>query len=60
MNRDAVFEGYQATVDWPACRFWRELAEHYPEAKVLLSLRDAASRFKSVMNSHAWGGAELA
>ena len=51
MDWDAVFEGYHATVDWPACRFWRELGEHYPEAKVLLSLRDGQSWYKSVMNT---------
>lgn len=35
----ALFEGYRATVDWPACAFWRELAEAFPDAKVLLSVR---------------------
>lgn len=33
-----VFENYQATVDNPACCVWRELAEHYPDAKVILTL----------------------
>ena len=36
---DAVFKDYVATVDYPACGFWRELADHYPEAKVVLSVR---------------------
>ncbi len=36
---EAVFAGYRATVDWPACAFWRELADAYPSAKVLLSVR---------------------
>jgi len=48
---DAVFEGYAATVDWPACRFWRELAERYPEAKVLLSLREVGGWHKSISNT---------
>lgn len=26
---DAVFDGDQSTVDWPACRFWRELSEFF-------------------------------
>lgn len=30
----------QATVDWPGGFFWRELMEAYPDAKVLLSVRD--------------------
>jgi Sulfotransferase domain len=33
---------YDATVDWPACDFWRPLAEANPEALVLLSVRDSA------------------
>ena len=41
---DAIFHGYRATVDWPAAAFWRELVERYPDAKVLLSRRDARRR----------------
>jgi len=45
---DAIFDGYRATVDWPACTYWRELAECYPEAKVLLTVRSAESWFASM------------
>ena len=48
---DAIFRGYRATVDWPAAAFWRELAQRYPDAKVLLSLRDADRWYESVMNT---------
>ena len=34
--------GYAATVDWPACAFWAELAAAHPDALVLLSVRDSA------------------
>lgn len=37
---DEVFDGFQATVDWPGGYFWRELMDRYPDAKVLLSVRD--------------------
>ena len=37
---DALFAGYQATVDWPACDFTQELMAKYPDAKVLLTVRD--------------------
>jgi hypothetical protein len=47
----AIFYGYLATVDWPAAAFWRELVERYPDAKVLLSLRDADRWYDSVMNT---------
>ena len=32
---DELFAGYRATVDWPGAAYWRELAEHYPNAKVI-------------------------
>jgi Sulfotransferase domain len=44
---DEIFKGYKATVDFPACLFYRELAEKYPSAKVILSVRDADAWFKS-------------
>jgi len=34
--------GYEAAVDWPASAFWRELAASFPDAPVLLSVRDTA------------------
>ena len=37
-----LFDGYTAAVDWPASMFWRELSDAYPEALVLLSVRDRA------------------
>ena len=39
---DALFAGYIAAVDWPASQFWRELSEVYPDALILLSVRDSA------------------
>ena len=48
---DEVFAGYKASVDWPSARYWRELAAHYPEAKVILSVRPAGKWFESVHNT---------
>jgi Sulfotransferase domain len=42
-----VFDGYQSTQDWPAALFWRELADAYPEAKVVLTVRDPHAWYKS-------------
>ena len=39
----ALFAGYGATVDWPSATFWREVAEAFPDALVLLSVRDSAA-----------------
>jgi sulfotransferase family protein len=36
---------YVATVDWPACAFWRELSSINPEAIVLLSTRASAAEW---------------
>ena len=45
---DAIFDGFQSSVDYPTCNFWREQAAHYPDAKVVLSTRDAEGWFESV------------
>jgi hypothetical protein len=37
---DAMFAGFASTVDWPAAAFWRDLVAAYPEAKVILTVRD--------------------
>ena len=36
---DDVFNGYRSQVDWPGAHVWRELADAYPEAKVIHSVR---------------------
>ena len=41
----SVFDGYVATVDWPAASFWKELADANPDALVLLSTRDSAEQW---------------
>jgi hypothetical protein len=39
---DRFLADYVATVDWPACAFWRSLADANPDAIVLLSSRASA------------------
>jgi hypothetical protein len=51
---DEVLDGFQATVDWPGSYFYKELADHYPDAKVLLSVRDADGWERS-MRDTIWG-----
>ena len=48
---DAIFDGYAATVDFPASNYWRELAQAFPDAKILLSLRDAGRWFQSTQET---------
>ncbi len=45
------FDGYQATVDWPAAPFWPELAEAFPDAPILLSSRDADAWWRSASST---------
>lgn len=44
---DAVYRGFGATVDWPGAHYWRELAEHFPEARVILTVRSPESWWAS-------------
>lgn len=37
---DRLLDGYCATTDWPAASYYRELASHFPEARVILTTRD--------------------
>jgi hypothetical protein len=48
---DEIFDGKESEVDWPASYHWRELIELYPDAKVLLSVRDADSWLRSMQNT---------
>jgi hypothetical protein len=41
------FRNYGATVDWPACEFYRELMVAFPSAKILLNVRDPESWYDS-------------
>lgn len=42
-NWDRIFGDHQATLDWPGAFFYQDLMEAYPDAKVLLSVRDSDS-----------------
>jgi hypothetical protein len=49
MDWKALFADYQATVDAPAAFFYREILQVFPDAKVLLNLRDPEGWYKSYM-----------
>ncbi|MGH3073922.1 MAG: sulfotransferase family protein [Gaiellales bacterium] len=36
-----LLSGFTATVDWPACGFWEQIASAAPDAVVLLSMRES-------------------
>jgi hypothetical protein len=45
------FADFESTVDWPACDFVEPLMALYPDAPVVLTVRDPESWYKSVMNT---------
>ncbi|GII76305.1 sulfotransferase family protein [Sphaerisporangium rufum] len=40
--------GYAATTDWPGVAFWREMVDARPDAKIILTTRDAGKWYESV------------
>ncbi len=51
---EQIFGDARSTVDWPSARYYRELMDYYPEAKVLLSVRDSEAWVRS-MRATVWG-----
>lgn len=50
-NWDRIFNGYASAVDWPASAFYRELMDAYPQARVILTVRDPERWYESGMNT---------
>jgi len=48
---DAIFKDYSSMVDYPGAAYWRELAAHFPDAKVLHSVRDPDRWFESTQET---------
>lgn len=48
---ETVFSGYRAAVDWPAAAYYETLLHAYPEAKVILTVRDPDSWYESATST---------
>ena len=48
---EELFGGYRSAKDWPACSFYRELIERYPDAKVILTVRDPGRWYESTYDT---------
>ena len=46
-NWDLIFKDYQSVVDYPGAAYWRQIADYYPDAKVLHTVRDPDKWFDS-------------
>ncbi|KAK7701073.1 hypothetical protein SLS57_011878 [Botryosphaeria dothidea] len=55
---DALLSGYSGVSDYPAAIFPEEFIAAYPEAKIVLSIRDEDGWYKSMMDTlwHSWKG----
>ena len=47
INWNTILEDYKAITDFPGCLFYKELLQQYPEARVILTVRDAESWYTS-------------
>ena len=47
----SFFSGYGVAVDWPACAFYEELMEAFPEAPVILTVRDPQRWYESARDT---------
>lgn len=48
---DRMLAGFDSTIDWPGCTFWRELTAAYPDVPVLLNTREFDGWYKSCQNT---------
>lgn len=51
---ETIFGGARSTVDWPSARYYDQLMDYYPGAKVLLSVRGGEEWAQS-MRETVWG-----
>jgi Sulfotransferase domain len=49
-----IFGAASSTVDWPSARYYRQLTDYYPDAKVMLSVRGGEEWAQS-MRETVWG-----
>lgn len=44
---DKIYEGFNSAVDFPSAMYYRQLMAHYPDAKIILTVRDAEAWYES-------------
>ena len=48
VNWKRFFRRYNSVVDWPTCNFYKELMLEFPDAKILLNVRDPEAWYDSM------------
>jgi hypothetical protein len=46
-----ALDGWESTIDWPGCTYWEQMAETWPDAPILLSVREPEAWYRSTLNS---------
>lgn len=46
-----ALDGWESSVDWPGCTFWEQHYETFPDAKVLLNVRDPDAWYRSCLTT---------
>lgn len=52
----SMLEGFESAVDWPACAYWEQIAKEFPDAKIVLTVRDPDSWYRSMQEMQRSGG----
>lgn len=48
---EAILGDAQSCCDWPTARYYKEISEHYPESKVVLSVREPEGWIRSMRDT---------
>ncbi|MEP6647337.1 MAG: sulfotransferase family protein [Saprospiraceae bacterium] len=51
---DNLFKGYHSACDFPVIRYYQDILKRYPDARVIHTIRDQESWFKSASNTIFW------
>jgi len=51
VDLDELFDGCVASCDFPSCNIYHEMADHWPDAKVVLTIRDPEKWRESVLET---------
>lgn len=51
VNWDELFTGFQSAVDYPVARYYKQLADFYPDAKIIHTIRDPEEWYESAKHT---------
>jgi len=51
VNWKGFFHKYNSVVDWPTCSFYKDLMTEFPDAKILLNVRDPEAWYDSMFET---------